>query len=809
MTTDLRYAVRMLVKHRGFTAVAVLSLALGIGANATVFCWIQNVLLRPLPGVANPDRLVVLASTHGSMTMDTVSLPDLEDYAQLTNTFSGVIGSQITPACLTLDGELQWVFGQIVTANFFDLLGVKPILGRTFVREEGQKPGGNPVMVLSEGCWRRSFGADPGIVGRTVALNRHSFTIIGVLPSVSRGTMSGLTFDFWAPLSMHEEVANFGSLTQRGDRWLHTQARLRPGVRRAQAQAAVTVLGAQLEDTYPDSNREMRAVVLPLWKSPYGVQPLMLPVLQILLAVSLGVLLIVSANIANLLLAKSVTRQKEIAIRSAMGARFTHLVRQLLTESVLLALLGGAMGVIVAFWATHLFAAFVPNTHLPIALTFVMDRETLVYTVIVSLVTGLVFGLAPAIQSGRMNLNTTLREGGRTSHAGSVHHRLRGGLVVAEIALALVLLVGAGLCIKGFDRARRTNIGIDPRNMLIAGLRIGMNGYTEETGMAFYRQIRERLEAVPGVGSVALASWFPLGFEGGSSLGVDVEGYSRRPNEDLGVPYSIISPGYFETMGIPLLDGRDFSERDDANSAGAAIINETMANRFWQGQNPIGRKFKIWRGEKTVVGIAKNGKYRSLNELPKPFFYLPYQQGVWDLNLGIAIRATGDPASIASAVRRDIHALDPGVAVWASLPMIDFIQAAFFAQRVASILLLVLGAISLILAAIGIYGVMAYVVSQRTHELGIRMALGAQSSDIRRLVVGHGMTLAVIGVTIGLAGSLALTHFLTGFLFGVSPFDPATFLSVALVLAGVAFLACYIPARRATKVDPLVALRCE
>lgn len=741
--------------------------------------------------------------------MDTVSLPDLEDYAKLTNTFSGIIGSQITPACLSLDNELQWVFGQIVTANFFDVLGVRPILGRAFVREDGLKPGGNPVMLLSEGCWRRSFGADPGIVGKTVALNQHGFTIIGVLPAEFLGTVGGLRFDFWTPLSMHQEVANFGSLTERGDRWLHTQARLRSEVSRVQAQAAIRVAGAQLEEAYPETNREIRAMVLPLWKSPYGAQSFLFPVLQILLVVSLGVLLIVSANIANLLLAKSVGRRKEIAIRYAMGARLPHLLRQLLTESALLAFCGGVMGVLFTVWATRLLAVFIPNTHLPIAVLFDIDLGTLGYTLVVSLMTGLVFGMVPAIQTCRMNLNTTLREGGRTSNTGSGHHRLRGGLVIAEIALALLLLVGAGLCIKGFDKARQTNIGFDPRNLLVAGLRIGMNGYTEETGLPFYRKVRDRLRELPGVSHVALSSWFPLGFEGGSSLGVDAEGYSRRPNEDMGVQYSIVSPGYFETLRIPLLDGRDFSESDDAESAGVAIINETMGNRFWQGQNPIGRKFKIWRGEMTVIGVAKDGKYRSLNEPPKAFFYLPYQQGVWDLNLGVVVRATGRPEAMANAVRGEIQALDPGVAVWASLPMIDFIQAAFFPQRVASMLLLALGAIALTLAGIGIYGLMAYLVSQRSHELGIRLALGARPRDVLRLVVVQGMSLAGMGVAGGLLGAVALTHFLAGFLFGVSPFDPVTFLAVTVVLVVVAFFASYVPARRATRIDPLVALRCE
>jgi predicted permease len=808
---DLRFALRLLLKNPGFTSVAVLSLALGIGANTTVFCWIQTMLLRPIPGVARPEQIVVLTTTHGATQWDTVSLPDLKDYAGLTNVFAGVIGSQITPACLTVNGKPEWIFGQITTANYFAMLGVKPLLGRTFIAEEDLKPGGAPVLVLSEGFWRRRFASDPGILGRTVELNRHSFTIVGVLPAAFRGTMSGLNFDFWAPLVMHEQVANFGSLTERGDHWLHTQARLQPGVTRAQAQTAVDLLARQLEQAYPGTNREIGLRVLPLWKAPYGGQSLLLPVLRILLAVSLGVLLIVAANVANLLLARATSRQKEVAIRLAMGAGRARLIRQLLTESLVLALLGGAAGVVLANWATELFEAFLPTTHLPIGYTFKLDGQILGFTLLLTLGTGMFFGLAPAFQAARTNLNDTLKEGGRTSGAGLPHHRLRSVLVIAEVALALLLLVGAGLCIKGSQKARRIDLGFNPQGVLVAGLRIGMHGYTEEQALGFYRQLRERLTALPGVKAVGLASWLPLGFEGGGSMYVDVEGYDRRPNEDVSTPFSIVSPGYFDLMRITLLEGRDFTEQDDAKAPGAAIINETMAKRFWPGQNPVGRKFSVWGGRKqlTVVGIVKAGKYRSLNERPQGFFYLSYQQGVWDMNLGVGIRVEGSPLAYAAALRREIHALDPGVEVWALLTMVDYIQAAFLAQRITATLLIGLGLVALVLTAMGIYGVMAYVVSQRTHEIGVRMALGAQTGDVLRLVVGQGMLLTLIGMALGLAGAFAVTHLLSNFLYGVSRFDPTTFTGVATVLVAVTFVACFVPARNATKIDPMLALRYE
>jgi predicted permease len=806
---DLKFALRQLIKAPAFTAVAALSLALGIGANATVFCWIQEVLLRPLPGVARADRLVVLCTTHGSEQWDTVSLPDLRDYAKLTNVFAGVIGSQITPACLTINNQPEWMYGQIATANFFDVLGVKALLGRTFVAEEDLRPGGAPVLVLSEGYWRRRFGADPNIIGRTVDVNRHSFTIIGIVPAEFRGTMSALRCDFWAPLTMHAQVANFGSLEARGDHWLHTQARLQDGISREVAQAAVSTLAAQLEKAYPDSNRELGLRVLPVWKAPYGGQAMLRPVLGILFAVSLGVLLIVAANLANLLLARATVREKEVAIRLALGAGRARLIRQLLTESVVLALVGGILGALAASWNARLFKFFLPTTYLPIGYTFQVETGTLLFTLALTLVTGLVFGLAPALQASRLNLNATLKEGGRTSGAGLPHHRLRSALVVAEVALALTLLVGAGLCIQGSRRAQRLDIGFDPNHVLLGGMRVGMHGYTQDRAMVFYRQLRERLAALPGVKEAALASWFPLGFEGGASTGFGVPGYERKPNEDMGAQYSIVSPRYFAALDIPLVAGRDFSDEDDATRPGVAIVNETLAKRYWPGLDPLGRKVHVFGGrrELTVVGVAKDGKYRFLSEQPKPFIYFAYQQGVWDMNQGVALRTEGNPVVFAHALRREIHALDAGVEVWALLAMTDFIQAAFLPQRIVSTLLMALGAVALILAAMGIYGVMAYVVNQRTHELGIRMALGASARRVTKLVLTQGLKLAGLGLVVGLLGAVGLGYALTNFLHGLSPFDPLTFAGVAAILGAVSLAACLIPAWRAARVNPIVALR--
>jgi predicted permease len=808
---DLRYAIRMLFKSPGFTAVAVLSLALGIGANTTVFCWIEHVLWRPIAGVNRCEQLVALTTLHGTTMYDTVSLPDLKDYSELKEVFSGIIGSQITPACLTIEGKPEWLVGQIATANFFDVLGVRPALGRTFLADEDQKPGGNTVLVISYGYWQRRFGADPNIIGASIELNQYgNFTIVGIAPPEFHGTMSGLKCDFWAPLSMHQQVANFGSLTSRGDHWLHTQARLRPGVRIQQAQAAVDIQARRLEQAYPDSNKEIGLRVLPLSKAPYGAQALMLPVLRILIAVSFGVLLIVAANVANLLLARATGRSKEIAIRLALGANRWRLMRQLLTESLLLSLVGGTVGILFANWCVALFQTLLPRTHLPIGYDFEFDTRTLVFTLLLAMATGMAFGLVPAWQAAKGELSNVLKEGGRTSGGGGgAHHGLRSAFVVTEVALALLLLVGATLCIKGFQRARQVDLGFDPSRVLLAGLRIGMNGYDRTNGIVFYRKLHEHAATLPGVEQAAMASYFPLGFEGGPSLTVQPEGYARKPNEDLSVPYGIISPHYFDVFRIPILSGRDFQDSDDADHLKVAIINETMAKRFWPGQNPIGRRFNIWRGDFTVVGVVKAGKYRSLNEPPREFLYLPYQQGVWDLNLGVTLRTSGNPATMINTLREAIRNLDPRVEVWADIPMTDYIKAAFLAQAITATLLTGLGVVALTLAAMGIYGVMAYVVSQRTHEVGIRMALGAQVRDVLRLIVRQGMTLGLLGILIGLAGALALTRLISSFLYGVSPFDPLTFLGTATLLALVTLVATLIPASRAAKVDPQVALRYE
>lgn len=808
MITDLRYAFRQLAKSPLLTAVAVLSLAIGIGANATVLCWLRHLVQRPLSGVADQQELVMLVSNQGG---GNVSLPDLQDFVAQGGVFSGALVSMPTAAALTVDHQPEWINTQIISANAFELLGVKPLLGRTFLPQEDQKPGGNPVLVISERLWWRRFGGDPAVIGRVVDLNRQKFTIVGVAPSSFIGTMAPGVYDAWAPASMIWEVRNqsTGFLNQRSWRgWLNL-ARLRPGVSMAEARAAVGTVNARLAADHPDTNRDVRHRVVPLAECPWSAAAVVGPVFRLLLVVCAGVVLIVAANVANLLLARATSRRKEIAIRLAAGASRARLIRQLLIESVLLALCGGGAGLLFASWAVDCLPFLLPSPAPDLALTFSLDAPILVITLLLTLATGIGFGLIPALQASRTNLNDVLKESGRSSSGGASHQRVRHTLVVVEVALALVLLIGAGLCLKGLRQARQIEFGFNPDRVLIAGMQIGMNGYNQETGPEFYRRLRERLAALPGAEEAALASWFPLGLGGCKGTGVQVEGRTRLPDEDPTYKFAIVSPRYFAAMQIPLLAGRDFTDQDNLAAPSVAIVNEAFAQRFWPGRDPIGRTFRSGGRERTVVGLARTGNYDRLDEAPSCFLYLPYQQGVPDLDLNICVRTRSDPAAFARTLEQAVREADPGVGLRRVMPLSTHVEAVFFPQHMASLLLTLFGGVALVLAAMGVYAVMAYSVSQRTQEFGVRMALGASAGHVLRQVLRQGLVLASAGLAAGLLLALAATRLMASFLYGVSPFDPMTFVGVSIFLTLIVLFACYFPARRATKVNPIDALRSE
>ncbi|MFT3782285.1 MAG: ABC transporter permease [Nibricoccus sp.] len=809
MLSDLRYALRQFMKSPGFTAVVVLSLALGIGANATVLCWLEGLVLKPLPGVEAPGQMVVLVSNNGG---GCASIQDLADFAKQQEVFAGTLATMSTNACLTIDRQAHWIDAQIATANFFELLGVKPILGRTFLPDEDKAPGGNPVLVISERLWRSQFSSDPQIIGRVVDLNRRAFTVIGVVPAKFRGTLNPNLCEAWAPASMISEVRNQGRnfLTQRDARGWHNLARLQNGVSLSQAQAAVVTVNSRLALEYPETNRDAQHRVVPLSECPWGAQTVMGPALKLLLAVCLGVQLIVTANVANLMLARAICRRREIAVRLSAGATRFRLIRQFLTENLLYSLAGGILGVLLAAYAVGMLLYFLPaevaaRSHIE----FGLAPWSLGLTLAITLVTGILFGLAPALQATRPNLVEALKDGGRSGTSGSGHTRMRSILVVTEIALALLLLIGAGLCIKGLQRARQIDVGFKADHVLTAKLQVGMNGYDRETGKIFYRNLRQRLAESPQLEEAALASWFPLGLAGCKGWNVTVEGYTRARGENSIFEFAIISPRYFAAMRIPLVSGRDFTDADDSSSAPVAIVNEYFAQRFWPGQDPIGRKFRCGGQWRTIVGVAKGGKYNRVDEAPWSFFYLPYQQGVPDLDLGICVRTKGEPTAFANELRRTVHELDPAVEIIDTVTLSAHSSMALFPQLMAANLLLMLGAIALLLAALGVYAVMAYSVSQRTQEFGVRMALGATQRQVLSLVIFQGAQFAVCGLAVGLALAAVTTTLLSGFLHGVHPFDPSVIAIVSAVLATISLLAGLPAARRATRVDPIVALRSD
>ncbi|HVT73953.1 MAG TPA: ABC transporter permease [Lacunisphaera sp.] len=807
MYADLRLALRQLARSPGFTFAAVASLALGLGATATVLCWLNHLVDRPLSGVADQQELVMLVSNQGG---GNVSIPDLDDIVAQGGVFADALVAMPTPASLTVGRQSEWVNAQIISANAFDLLGVKPILGRGFLPGEDRKAGASPVLVISERLWRRRFGGSVAVIGRTVELNRHAFTIVGVTPASFLGTVPPTIIDAWAPASMIWEVRNQGAgfLDQRSWRgWLNL-ARLRPGVSVAQARAAVAALDARLAAAHPNTNRDVLHRVVPLSGCPWSAAAVVGPVLRLLLVVCAGVLLIVVANIASLLLARAVGRRKEIAIRLSAGASRARLVRHLLTESVLLATLGGLAGLVLASWAIDTLPLLLPEPSPDLALRFTLDGRIAALTLALALVTGIAFGLLPAWQASQTDLNEVLKECSRGTAGSRSAQRARRLLVVGEIALALVLLVGAGLCLRGLAGARRVDFGFKPDHVLLGGMRIGMNGYTPQTGPGFYRQVRERLAALPCVEEAALASWIPLGLTGCKGTGVQVAGYVRPPQEDATYEFAIVSPRYFSAMRVPLVAGRDFTERDDA-AAPVAIVNEVFARRFWPGQDALGRKFRSGGAELTIVGIARTGKYNRLNEPPACFIYVPYQMGTPDLDLGLCVRTRGDPLAAVPAIRQAVTAVDPSVDILGFKPLAAYIEAVFFAQWIASLLLTLLGGVALALAALGVYAVMAFAVNQRTQEFGVRMALGATVGQVVWLVVRQGLTLTGAGVAAGVVIALGVTHLLASFLYGTSPLDPLTFLTVPAALGLVALLASCLPAWRATRVNPMEALRAE
>lgn len=828
---DLRYGFRVLRASPGFTAVAVLSLALGIGANTSIFTVVNAALLRPLP-VNEPDRLVFAFNGTQANPYSTSGYLDYLEYRDKNEVFSDLVTYSSITVSARADDQSDLISGLIVSGNFFDVLGLRAALGRTFTPEEDTTPNTHPVVVISHGLWERRFGGDPQVIGQQIALNGHAFTVVGVTPAGFNGPEILESNDIYVPIMMQALVrpprGGFSGdmspdlLSRRGNRWLKMIGRLKPGVSFEQAQAGMTTIAAGLAQAYPDSNRNTIGTLFPVSKIDPQGYPQLLSVAGLLLAVVGIVLLIACANVANLLLARASARRREIAVRLAMGASRSRLVRQLLTESLLISLAGGVASLLLALWTIDVLkSATPPDGIFSFTLDYRLDGRVLAFTFALSLATGVIFGLAPALQASRPDLVPALKNEALAGVQGHRRFNLRNALVVAQVALSLVLLIGAGLFLRSLNNAQAIDPGFAADKILDAQLNINLLRYTKAQGQQFYGQVIERIEALPGVESASLARIVPMS-GGGRNSGFLIHGQQRPDNvnrsERMGLPdnasavnSNVVGLNYFSTMGIPLLEGRDFSAQDNENAPLAVIINEALARRYFAGEDALGKRVSF-RGANgpwsEIVGVVRDSKYRTLGESPRPTAYMPLAQN-HETGMTLHVRTASNPLSVAATVRREVQALDPNLAVTNLQSLSDVVAASLFAARMGAALLAVFGFLALLLAAIGLYGVMSYAVSRRTREIGIRMALGAGTGNVLRLVLKEGLMLVGGGVAAGLIVAAAATRLLASFLYGVSPLDAATFAAIPLVLALVALLASYLPARRAAKVDPMIALRYE
>ncbi|HSB09292.1 MAG TPA: ABC transporter permease [Blastocatellia bacterium] len=811
---DARYGLRMLLRSPGFTAVALLSLALGIGANTAIFSIVSALLFAPLP-VHEPSQLVSIFTTDvkNPGPLPTSHLNYL-DYRDKSDVFSDILGYTFAPVNLSgTGGETKQLFASVVSGNYFDVLGVNAAFGRTFFPDEDKTPGTNPVVVLSFGAWQREFGGDPAAVGRTISLNRHDFAVIGVAPKDFTGTDLGGGPDLWVPMAMHDQI-------QPGFDWYNTRrglfiamiGRLKPGVGATQAQAGMTALGSQLEQEYRKDNEGRNVRLVPLLtarQDPTGDGQASLTS-NALMGIAAVVLLIACANVTNLLLARATRRKREIAIRLAIGASRARLIRQLMTESLLISLAGGVIGFFAALWSKDVLRSLVPFPVGPNQQGSSIDPRVLLFAFLISVVSGVLFGLAPALQASRPDLVPTLK-GEITMAAASRGLRvsLRHALVVLQVGLSLFALITAGLFVRSLQKAQSVNPGFNPENVVLMAFNLGREGYSEAQGRNFHQQVVERVRGVPGVVDATIARDRP--FAGGFQRSVFIEGQEPTPGgRGVLVQVNNIGQRFFETLRIPLLSGRDFSETDSEKSPKVLIINEAMANRFWPDQDALGKRLKLFGDQdyREVVGIVGDSKYNSLTEPRRPFMYVPLLQE-YQSQFNLHVRTSSEPKGMVAALRAEVQALDPSLSVLNIQTLTERIQNSLGGERTQATLLGSGGVLALLLAAVGLYGVMSYSVAQRTREIGIRMALGAGRGNVMGLVLRQGVTLVSAGVVLGLTGAFIVTRLLASLLFGVSATDPLTFIGTSAILLAVALVASYVPARRATKVDPIIALRYE
>ena len=805
---DIRYAFRQLVKHPAFSLIAILALALGIGANTAIFSVVNAVLLRPLPYRA-PEQLVWLWGTNplNDIAKESASYPDYNDWRQQAQSFETMGAYANTSPILTGgDGEPERLPGAAVIGDFFTVLGIEPALGRKFLQEENEQ-GKNRVIILSHELWQRRFGGDAKIVGQQISVNGNPHTIVGVMPAGFQHPAHVVRrpVQLWLPLGITDNMRN----SRRSD-FLYVVARLKPGTTLAQAGAEMKGIMARLEKQYPATNTAWSAIVQSLHETLTGD---IRPALLLLLGAVAFLLLIACANVANLLLARASSRQREISIRAALGASRGRVIRQLLTENVLLSLAGGTLGLLLAVWGIQALLALSPG-NIPRLDSIGIDRQVLLFTLGVSLITGLIFGLAPALAASKPNLNDTLKEGGRSAAEGAGGRRLRNGLAVAEIALSLVLLVGAGLLIRSFILLQQVKPGFNPKHLLSVELSLPPAKYTEIQQVQFFDQLLGMLGQQPGVEGVAISTDLPLGGNA-DFLAFSVEGRPLAPTDRTpDAEVRIISPEYFRTLQIPLWSGRILTDRDTNDVPDAVVINETLARKYFPGEDPLGKRITFGNPQApdvewfSIVGVVGDVRGTRLSDEPYAQLYTSYRQTP-RRSFSLILRTAGEPTAMLNTVREKIWALDRQQPLYNVRTVDQVLAQAVARPRFNMLLISILAGVALVLASVGIYGVISYSVTQRTHELGVRMALGATAGDVLKLVIGQGMLLAGIGLGIGLVAAFAVTRIMASLLFGVSASDPLTYLGLAVLLGAIAFLACYIPARRATKVNPVTALRAE
>jgi predicted permease len=808
---EFQFAARVLRTSPAFTAVAVLTLGLGIACTTTVFSWVDGVLLRPFGGAGHADELAVLERVQPTAPNGAVNLSwlDYRDYRAGVTSLAGLAVRRTAAFTLGDGPSARLVWGDLVSANYFDVLEVKPLAGRFFSRDEdGDAVGGYPVTVISETLWRGQFRADPAAVGRTILINRRPITIVGVVPASFRSPIVHL--DLWAPVAMGPVFGTISpeSFTTRGGGPLETICRLRPGATVERARAEAGAVAARLAAAYPKSNTGLSASVLHPWEQHNGVNEYLRRPLTILLAVSLGALLIVCANVANLLLARSVSRQREFAIRCAIGAGRWRVTLQVMTETLTLAICGAGVGLLLLLWLHGSLTALIPSIGLPIESSAGVSGRVLAFTAIACVVATVVAGVSPALFVLRSNLNSVLQEGGRGDTSGAASRRMRSLLVGAEVALAMMALVGAGLFVRSFRNVRAIHPGFDAKNVLLGRFFVEAAGMQKEAAMQFSARLQQRLAEIPGIESAAFSDFAPLSTTAGPFNTVRVDGYTPAKGEAMTVNNAMASPRYFATLRIPVYEGRDFTAADDEKAEPAMIVNQAFAARYFHGQSPVGRKVRTRSKWWTVVGLARDGKYFSPAEPTRPFFYTPFRQSYdQDSQIFFFARTATEPADLSAAFRRAAAETDRAAAGIHIVPLEEYTQVASFGQKVAATLMGGLGLLCLFLAASGIYGVMSYTVSQRIGEIGIRMAMGASPARVVGMIVGQGMRVAGVGMATGIGAALVVTRVVRGMLVGVGSADPASFALAAVFLGGAALLSTALPAWRATRSDPMGALR--